>query len=370
MAVCVFLFIFAKMDIDPTYIYGSATSVYIAVCVACAAVKWFHMCHPYDRNPDYFYPGRAYVALLMLNAIVLAPYALNPDSPDAWYLTRFYLLPVVLHHFAVLIFSYFGTIMSWKKWRIPSLVISSPVILSMLITLVLAIIPGDQVGSVVPWLPDVLLFGMGVIGTAICVAAMSLVYAWAKRFASDDFSNSEDFPVAMAQKWSVLTFFNIVMCWAGALVGSKGLTAVIMLLMSTSAIVLVISSLHPHRLQPTGVDKSKAPAKPAARRSSTRKKQDILSAVDAVVVGQKAYLDAHLTIQDVADRSGYSRSTLSSLFKAEMGGFFAYINRLRLQHVETYQLEHPGATIQEAILESGFNSRQAYYSVKAKLGAT
>ena len=34
----------------------------------------------------------------------------------------------------------------------------------------------------------------------------------------------------------------------------------------------------------------------------------------AVVVEQEAYLDAHLTIQDVADRIGYSRSTLSGLF--------------------------------------------------------
>ena len=355
------------MAIDPSYIYGSATSVYIAVCVVCAAVRWYHMCEPYDRNPDYYYPGRGYVALLLLNALILYPYAINPNSPDAWYLTRFYLLPVVLHHFAVLIFAYFGTIMSWRKWRIPSLVISSPVILSMLITLVLAIIPGDQVGSVVPWLPQVLLYGLGAIGTGICIGAMSLVYFWAKRFVADDFSNSEDFPVTMAQKWGILTFINIVLCWSGALVGSKLLIAVIMLLMSTSAIILVISSLHPHRIEPTGIAKKKLPEPTVARRSSTRKKQDILSAVHAVVVEQEAYLDPHLTIQDVADRSGYSRSTLSSLFKAEMGGFFAYVNNLRLQHVETYQRQHPGTTIQEAALESGFNSRQAYYSVKSKL---
>lgn len=356
------------MAVDPSYIYGSATSVYIAVCIVCAAVRWFHMCEPYDRNPDFYYPGRAYVSLLLLNALILYPYAINPNSPDAWYLTRFYLLPVVLHHFAILIFSYFGTIMSWKKWRIPTFIISFPVLVSMLITFVLAVIPGDQVGSVIPMLPTALLHGLGVVGTGICIGAMILVSLWAKRFAEDDFSNPEDFPAAMAKKWGILSFVNILMCWTGALVESKMLIAVIMLLMSTSAVILVISALHPHRTQPTGVDPSKAPAAvKAVRRSSTRKKQDILSAVHAVVVDQEAYLDAHLTIQDVADRSGYSRSTLSSLFKAEMGGFFEYVNRLRLQHVETYQQEHPGSTIQEAALESGFNSRQAYYSVKSKL---
>ena len=51
------------------------------------------------------------------------------------------------------------------------------------------------------------------------------------------------------------------------------------------------------------------------------------------------------------------------------GGFFNYVNRLRLQHVEAYLQAHPGAPLQEAILESGFNSRQAYYAVKARLSA-
>ncbi len=90
------------------------------------------------------------------------------------------------------------------------------------------------------------------------------------------------------------------------------------------------------------------------RTSSEKKRQELLSAIH----------DAHLTIQDVADRCGYSRSALSSLFKAELGGFFSYVNGLRVQHVETYLKENPSATLQEAVLESGFNSRQAYYSVK------
>ncbi|MCR5708860.1 MAG: helix-turn-helix domain-containing protein [Bacteroidales bacterium] len=52
---------------------------------------------------------------------------------------------------------------------------------------------------------------------------------------------------------------------------------------------------------------------------------------------------------------------------AGLGGFFTYVNKQRLQHVENYLKEHPDATLQEAVLESGFNSRQTYYSVKSKL---
>ena len=38
--------------------------------------------------------------------------------------------------------------------------------------------------------------------------------------------------------------------------------------------------------------------------------------------------------------------------------------------MDTWLKDHPDASVQEAILESGFNSRQAYYSVKAKIENT
>ena len=43
------------------------------------------------------------------------------------------------------------------------------------------------------------------------------------------------------------------------------------------------------------------------------------------------------------------------------------MNRVRLEHVDRYLQEHPTATVLEAAEESGFISRKAYYSAKAKL---
>ena len=98
------------------------------------------------------------------------------------------------------------------------------------------------------------------------------------------------------------------------------------------------------------------------------KRMEILSAIKTVVEEQEAFLDPHLTLQTVSDRSGYNRSYVSGLIKAEYGGFFAYVNHLRLAHVDAWLQEHPAGTIQEAIDASGFSSRQGYYSVKARLG--
>ena len=78
-------------------------------------------------------------------------------------------------------------------------------------------------------------------------------------------------------------------------------------------------------------------------------------------------LHPHLTLQEVAARSGYNRSYISGIIKAQFGGFFDYVNRLRVERVDAWMQEHPAGTIQEAVEEAGFGSRQSYYSVKSRL---
>ncbi len=93
----------------------------------------------------------------------------------------------------------------------------------------------------------------------------------------------------------------------------------------------------------------------------------MLAAIREVVEGQQSFLEAHLTLQDVADRCGYGRTYISTLIKEEMGGFYAYVNRLRLAYVEEYLQAHPEATLGEAIDMAGFGSRPTYYHMRQKL---
>lgn len=351
-----------------TYFCGLSATVFVAVSLTVAAVRWFHMCRPYDRHPGYYYPGRPYVTFGYLLSLLLLPYVQSPDSADAWYLARLFFLPVTLSHFTVLLYAYFGNVMQWKRWRVPMLVVGAPVVLALLAAFVLAVWPGEQVGTVVPVLSWAVLYVLGIIITGVCITAMAIVLRWAGRFDKDDFSNPADFPVTAARRWILLAVVNLTICWVGAVAARPGLLAAIMLLLAFSSVLFIISALHPHRNRPVAEEESRAdnPLAPAPE-PSRKKPRELLQAIHSVVVEQEAYLDPHLTIQDVADRCGYGRSTLSGLFKAEFGGFFPYVNRLRLQHVEAYQRQHPGCTLQEAVLESGFNSRQAYYSVKDRL---
>ena len=363
-----FWYLCVPMSSSLTYFCGIAATVFIAVSLVIAAVRWFHMCRPFDRKPEYYYPGRPFVVGIYLNALILLPYVVHPDSPDAWYLVRIYFLPVTLYHFTIMLFAYFGTVMKWKKWRRSMFLVSLPLILIQLAAFVMAVMPGNQVGSVAPMLSWAVLYVAGILVSGVCLVALTLVLVWAGQSDADDYSNRNDFPVVTARRWVGMVVLNGLLCWVAVLSASQAMMGVVMMLFAGSSIVFIITALHPHRARPVE-DEPVTCEEPACREPETpsRKQQSALEAIHIVMVEQKAYLDAHLTIQDVANRCGYSRSALSGLFRAQLGGFFNYVNHLRLQHVEAYLQEHPGAPLQEAILESGFNSRQAYYSVKARI---
>ena len=359
----------------PTYLYGLAASVYVTTCLVVAMVRWFHMCRPYDRNSHYYYPGRPFLTGVWLSSLTLLPYVLNPENLDAWFLARFYFLPVTLYHFTLILFSYFGTVIQWKQWRWPEIIAGVPVVMALLAAVVLAVWPGTQIGGT--RLSSYILYSMGLLITAVCISTMVMVYAWASRFDPDEYSNPADFPVARARKWLAMMVPNLALCWVGALLDNQAVLAVIMLIIAAFCVITVVTSLHPNRNRPP-YEPETAP-EPAMeghsestqqgyiRSLSQQRQAEILGAIVTVVEEQQAFLDPHLTLQDVADRCGYSRTYIAGLVKGEMGGFVSYVNRLRLSYVDDYQRQHPDAPLREAIEAAGFASRSRYYDAKARI---
>ena len=349
------------------YLCGMAAAMYVATSLVVAAVRWFHMCRPYDQKPRYYYPGRPFVIGTCLNSLLLLPFLLHPESIDAWYLARVYFLPVIQYHFTLLLFSYFGNVMEWRNWRVTAVISGLPVALALLVSVTLAIWPGDQIGGSLmsTFTADGLLYILGLTYTVMCFAAIVVVFRWARKIDEDAYSNPADFPVVSARKWVLMALINVVFSWVGVLSGRHALLAVVMLLFSVAMVIFIITALHPNRNRPVE-DLDEDPSADSA--AGARIPQPaLLAAIHSVMEKEEAFLDPHLTIQDIADRCGYSRSYVASVFKTEFGGFFTYVNELRVAHVEEYLRENPGGTVQEAAELSGFVSRQAYYSVKAKL---
>lgn len=362
------------MPFTPIYLYGLAAAVYVTTCLMAAAVRWFHMCKPYSHNPEYYYPSRPYVVAAWISSLFLLPYVLNPASADAWFVARLYFLPVTIYHFTLLLFSYFGSVMQWKKWQWPTLLSGVPVAVTLLAAVVVAILPGDQLGGTT--LSNYIVYILGLLITGVCFVSLAVVWIWVGRYDNDEFSNPTDFPVTQARRWIAIILFNTALCWVGALFDSPAVLAVIQLLIAVSCVVFVISVLHPNRNLPVeeakedAADQEAEPRTQVYLRSLSKQRQaEILAAVITVVEEQEAYLDPHLTLQDVADRCGYNRTYISGLVKSELGGFFAYVNRLRMTHAERLLAENPGMPVREAIDASGFGSSTSYYKIKHQLGS-
>ena len=109
-----------------------AQFAFILSSIFFAAVRWFHMCHPYDNNPHYYYPGRVAAIFVMLSTLLLIPFAVNPSSTDAWSLAKAFYLILIPYFIALLLYKYFGTVKQWYKWRRETLILGVLFLLTVL----------------------------------------------------------------------------------------------------------------------------------------------------------------------------------------------------------------------------------------------
>jgi len=94
-----------------------------------------------------------------------------------------------------------------------------------------------------------------------------------------------------------------------------------------------------------------------------------LIAFERFILGDKNYLDNHLSLESVAEALGINKSYLSRIINAELGKSFSdYVNELRVEEAKTYLLnpEFSKYTLISIGLEAGFNSKSAFNSTFKK----
>ena len=346
------------------YIYGLAAATFVAAHLIFAAVRWFHMCRPYDRQADYYYPGRRAATICFLTSIFLLPYILFPNERGSWLLMKAYFLPVELFFLAIMLFSYFGTVMHWRKWRKPTLALGLVALTALFAGPASVLLGGEGVNSTL--IAGCIIYGLAVFMTGFCVLAIRVVLRWTAKIDVEDYSNPDDFPVSFARKQVVMMVAVMILLWTNALLDSRAAMAVLNLLLSFISLHLLISALHPHRRRDPMEEAQ--PERPAAGIGlSAAKTKALAAAIRIVMEKDEAFLDSHLTLQEVATRCGTSRTYIANVFRTEFGSFFVYVNTLRLQYADKYAQAHPHAKLNEIIDASGFGSRSSYYTVRAKL---
>jgi AraC-like DNA-binding protein len=105
------------------------------------------------------------------------------------------------------------------------------------------------------------------------------------------------------------------------------------------------------RYERSGLDREKAP--------------EYLLRLDNVMRLEKPWLEADLTLGDLAKRAGLTPHNLSQLLNEELGqSFFDYINRNRVEEVKRCLLDpaYASQTILDIALAAGFSSKTAFNS--------
>ena len=345
------------------YWHGMTTVIYLVTCFTFAAIRAFHTCQATKEESIYLWPDRRMQIVIYLSSIILIPYALNPRSNTAWFLYKSY-FPCTYYFFcAALLLCFFGSVKQRNRWRIPSWIAS--------IITILAIIPL----AVNAWLPEPLLTKEGmelweyVITTVsilmfgFSITAMWQVWHWMKEARDENYSNDEDFPIAYAQRvWLAPIMFTPII-WPAYILDSPDIMAIMNIVLAVSNIMLLLTVLPAWRRKAilVNIDEHETDYE-----IPDEKIDSIIAEIDTYVKGQEVFLNTHLKLNNVVDNCTYSRSYVSKALQDRYGGFYCYINQLRLDYFDSFVKEPPNYTKEAAAIASGFSSYLAYYRFRER----
>lgn len=353
-------------------LFSVSLAVYVAVSVVVGVVRWGHKCAPYDKHLDYYYPGWRTLALCALSNISLLPAVFLPGDTDAVLQIRMTLILSSPFLCSVIIFSYFGRVLKVSWWRRPIYVLAATYSLMSLIALVCTLMPGTQMeGSFLHWY---FIIGgtLAVFYLLGLVLALRMIIRPLGRFSEESFSNPDDFPEQYAKSLIYIPFLHLVMSWSTTFNGSILAMSLGLFVLSVINVVILLGALSPHRAVEVerletelSADMEEAPAEMESL--PQERKDEILRLIRHRVEDEQAFLDSHLTLGKLSQDCGCNRTYVSSVLNENLGGFFNYVNRCRLQHAEVYRQENPKADMDELATACGFNSRQSYYNARKRL---
>ncbi len=365
--------------------YSLASFALILMGAFFSIVRWFHVCMPYQKQKDYYYPDRFLLTVFFLLPLLTFPYVLNPAGSGAWLLMKSFFPLTHLYICAVLILNYFGTVKSWNKWKHWAYLMGVPIALLLLALFLNAVFDGvldDDHQQILYWAIVI----VGALASAFCFYSIIKLMQWLKQFKESDYlSNPEDFPTIYAKKIVIIPIIEFVMVWGVFFFDSKKAMVLLNVIYVVLGIIFLLSVLHTHRkkspsswidgevLPPAGngdltADNETSSTVDDASGLSGEKVSVIIGEIKAYVEGEKQFLNPHLSIVDVAEHCGYGRTYVSKVLTKELGGFFSYVNALRLEYAKKYREDHPYATQDEVATASGFSSRQTFYAVRRRMG--
>lgn len=359
-------------------VYGGICWTFITCCVVCAVFRWFHLCHPYDRDPDYYYPARRFVCAFYLCQLLYLPFVVRPSEPHTLVYVRSVGLLLTTTFLPLILNRYFR----WHakgSGRKAYAVYVCPLAAMWLVGLVTLFRPDN----VFLRSPAVFLSAAGVVAIAMCALFMRvIVWLWRKidRYQKAEYSNEEDFPYRFAQKVMFLPWGVIAFGWLIFFTADRLLMAAMWGALSVFAVYFAVLILHPQREKlakgsPQDCGDLEAVIEAADEEEAIVAENGGESGGDpdgamrarVMEIARRRYREPHLTRRDIIAEFDYGERTAAGAAISAFG-FYDMINTLRLEHARRYAEAHPNETKESVAINSGFKDRFAMRHAAKRTG--
>ena len=365
-------------------VFSAALAVYIGISIMTSVVRWGHRCEPFARHMDFYHPAWRTVVFCFLTNILMIPVLFMPQEADAVLALRVMLMLSSPYFCAMLLFTHFGRMVNLGHWKVSLYMLSLPFVLLVGAALWVALKPGTQLEGAWARQLGALSGTMALLFFLSFIMALVLIGRARKRFSEKNFSSKEDFPKSIVLQAAILSAFHVFVSWSMSFSGNKCFLAIGFLILSALNIVFLLVSMQPHRTFDVRRMEEESRVKELveeevannwedpveeidAQSLSDTRKEELIRIIRHAVEEEMAYLDSHLTLISLSRICGINRSYLSAVLSENMGGFFNYVNRCRLDYAAKYKAENPAASVEDIATASGFGSRQSFYNARKQL---
>lgn len=257
---------------SPDIFYALACFTYIIVGITCGIIRWCHMCHPYDKQADFFYPARRQVTFYFAATVLQFPYILCPHDADLWFYVRSFGIIYYPMCAAMMFHRYFRPGHGNRNWL--SHFKFSISIGLLVVLMLLSLFHTDDTFSRNQLVWECVMGGISLLLTMDFVIEGRWLNHQIDNYHTQNYSNDNDFPYAFAKKVIYQPLGCFLLMWIVFLTDSRMVKMIVDLLLAAWMLLILCMILHPNRMIHSAEVKEKMEKLEAERLQLVQKKAE------------------------------------------------------------------------------------------------
>ena len=228
------------------FFYSLACYTYILSGVICGVVRWFHMCHPFDKwGGDFFYPARRQMTFFYTATALQLPYVLCPGDPGTWLFARSFGILYYPVCFTILYHRYFQTDKPWRQWSAVTYFVTPFLLLGGLLFIVFFHQNNLLIPYKLTW--EIAMGGVSILLSIHLFKECKWLIKKVDSYHTQNYSNESDFPFSFAKKILHLPALGLLIMWVLFILDNQMVKAYIDLFMAAWQVQFLCCILHPNK---------------------------------------------------------------------------------------------------------------------------